>query len=88
MIDEPRDWDPFTLSQKGYSNNKKNSIRKIYIYYKLEHACATNLGSFLLLQIGVSVAANWGSSGYYKLGKMSLKAGAAITNYRIHCCQM
>ena len=36
------------------------------MYYKLGQAFVKNWGSFVLLQIGASVATNWGS--YYKLG--------------------
>ena len=65
------------------------------MYYKLGQACATNWGSFVLLQIRktllqirtgsllqirASVVINWGS--YYKLEQLLLQIGAkSITNW-------
>ena len=56
------------------------------MYYKLRQACVTNLGTFVLLQlgqtllqIGATVVTNWGN--YYKLGKPLLQNRAAITNW-------
>ena len=49
------------------------------MYYKLVQACATNWGSFVLLQIRANVVTNWGS--YYKLGQPLLQNRAAITNW-------
>ena len=57
------------------------------MYYKLGHACVKNWGSSVLLQTGeasllqikVSVVANWGSN--YKLGQPLLQNRAAITNW-------
>ena len=56
------------------------------MYYKLGHACVKNWGSSVLLQTGeasllqikVSVVANWDSN--YKLGQPLLQNRAAITN--------
>ena len=49
------------------------------MYYKLEQACVTNWGSFVLLQIRASVVTSWGS--YYKLGQPLLQTRAVITNW-------
>ena len=49
------------------------------MYYKLEQACITNWGSFVLLQTGASVVTKWGS--YYKLEQLLLQNRAAITNW-------
>ena len=64
------------------------------MYYKLEQACVTNWGSFILLQIRANVVTNWGSfiiangasvitnwGSYYKLGQPLLQNRAAITNW-------
>ena len=68
--------------------------KKINMYYKLGKACATNWGSFVLLQLrvkvvtnwesiiftnGASVVTNWGS--YYKLRQSLLQNREAITNW-------
>ena len=50
------------------------------MYYKLEKACATNWGSFVLLQIKAKVVTNWFHLHYFKLGQVLLQIGAAITN--------
>ena len=63
------------------------------MYYKLEQACVTNWGSFILLQIRAKVVTNWGSSllqigasvisnwgSYYKLGQPLSQNRVAITN--------
>ena len=48
------------------------------MYYKLEQACVTNWGSFVLLQIRANVVTNWGR--FYKLEQPLLQNRAAITN--------
>ena len=48
------------------------------MYYKLEQACVTNWGSFVLLQIRANVVTNGGS--YYKLGQNVLQIDSVITN--------
>ena len=59
------------------------------MYYKLVQACATNWGSFVLLQIRANVAINWCSfintsqdKCCYKLGQV-LQIRATITNWGI-----
>ena len=49
------------------------------MYYKLGQACATDWGSFVLLQIRANVVPNWGS--YYILGQPLLQNRAAVTNW-------
>ena len=48
------------------------------MHQKLRQACATNWGSFDLLQLRTTVVTNWGN--YYKLGQNVLPVGAGITN--------
>ena len=78
--------DILTLNHKGYSKSKELSNRN-KMYYKLEQACVTNWGSFILLQIRANVVTNWGSfiitnwGSYYKLGQPLLQNRAAITNW-------
>ena len=53
------------------------------MYYKLGQACATNWGSFVLLQIKANVVTNCGSfisTNWGNCGKLVLQVGAAITN--------
>ena len=53
------------------------------MYYKLGQACATNWGSFVLLQIKANVVTNCGSfiiTNWGNWGKLVLQVGAAITN--------
>ena len=52
-------------------------IRATLFYHKLGQTLL-QIGAALLLQIGASVIANWGS--YYKLEQLSLQNRAAITN--------
>ena len=43
------------------------------MYYKLEQACVTNWGSFVLLQIRANVVTNWGSFIITNWGKCCYK---------------
>ena len=56
------------------------------MYYKLGQACATNWGSFVLLQIRTNVVTNWDSfiitnwgKCYYKLGRLVQIRAIVIT---------
>ena len=64
-----------------------------HMYYKLEQACVTNWGIFVLLQIRANIVTNWGSfiittwgkcfynwGNYYKLGQPLLQNRVTITN--------
>ena len=48
------------------------------MYYKLEQACVTNWGSFILLQIRANVVTNWGSFIIANWGKCCYKLGQLL----------
>ena len=48
------------------------------MYYKLGQGCVTNWGGFVLLQVRGNVVTNWGKC-CYKLGKVLLQIGTAVT---------
>ena len=48
------------------------------MYYKLEQACVTNCGSFVLLQIRANVVTNWGSFIITNWGKCCYKLGQLL----------
>ena len=50
------------------------------MHYKLGQACATNWGTFALLQIRGNVVINLGQLHHYKLGQVLLEIGAVIIN--------
>ena len=61
-------------------------LNNIYMYYKVEQACITNWGSFVLLQTKANIVTNWGSciitiwdKCCYKLEQL-LQIGVGITN--------
>ena len=48
------------------------------MYYKVEQACVTNWGSFILLQIRVNVVTNWGNFIIENWGKCCYKLGQLL----------
>ena len=52
--------------------------KKINMYYKLGKACATNWGSFVLLQLRVKVVTNWESIIFTNWGKCCYKLGQLL----------